>query len=102
MHVDDMAAACIHIMQNVSADRLYGELGTSHINIGVGHDISIADLAGIVKAVTGYTGEIVFDRSRPDGTPRKLMDVSLLKSLGFAPSILLEEGIRQVYRDYCK
>ena len=70
------------------------------VNIGLGRDISIKDLAGLVKSVTGYNGEIVFDSAKPDGTPRKLMDTSKLNSLGWQPKINLEEGIASVYKDY--
>jgi GDP-L-fucose synthase len=100
MHADDMAAACIHIMENVSSRQLYEEIGSTHINIGVGHDISIAGLAGLVRKATGFSGEFRFDPSKPDGTPRKLMDVSLLQSLGFTARIGLEDGIREVVARY--
>jgi len=102
MHVDDMAAACIFIMQNLDAPKLYNELGFSHINIGVGHDISIGDLARLIGKIVGYRGEIRFDTTKPDGTPRKLMDVSLLHSLGFRDKISLEEGVRSVYEGWMK
>lgn len=100
MHVDDMAAACLHIMRRISARQLYDELGVSHINIGVGEDVSIAELARMLKIVTGYRGEIVFNPSKPDGTPRKLLDTSLLNTLGFKPNIGLMQGIGEVYRNY--
>jgi GDP-L-fucose synthase len=100
MHVDDMAAACIHIMENVDGNKLYKEYGLSHINIGVGHDISIRQLAETVMKVTGFNGGIAFDPSKPDGTPRKLLDVSLLESTGFQAKISLEEGIENVYYTY--
>lgn len=100
MHVDDMAAACIFIMENLDAGKLYDELGYSHVNIGVGHDISILDLARLVGKVVGFEGEILLDTTKPDGTPRKLMDVSLLHSLGFRDKISLEEGIRSVYEGW--
>jgi GDP-L-fucose synthase len=100
MHVDDMAAACIHIMEIVSAKQLYETIGSSHINIGVGNDITIGDLAEMIKSITGFNGRVEYDHSKPDGTPRKLMDVALLGSLGFSSSINLENGIRSVYQDY--
>ncbi|MCK9401451.1 MAG: GDP-L-fucose synthase [Bacteroidales bacterium] len=102
MHVDDMAAACVFIMENIDAARLYQDIGLSHINIGVGEDISIAGIAGLVKSITAYAGEVQYDKDKPDGTPRKLMDVSLLKSLGYSPAIGLEEGLREVYVNYQK
>ena len=72
----------------------------THINIGCGEDISIRELAFLVKEIVGFSGEIVFDTSKPDGTPKKLLDVSKLKNLGFSPSISLRDGIREVYEEY--
>ncbi|GAA0533798.1 GDP-L-fucose synthase [Chitinophaga japonensis] len=89
LHADDMADACFYLMQN------YNEPGL--VNIGVGEDISIADLARLVQEIVGYKGALTFDTSKPDGTPRKLMDVTKLHSFGWKASIGLEEGIRQVY-----
>jgi GDP-L-fucose synthase len=102
MHVDDMAAACVFILENLEAVKLYDELGLTHVNIGVGEDLSIMELARLVKKIVGYEGEIRPDPSKPDGTPRKIMDNSLLKSLGFSHSIGLEDGIRSVYNQYKK
>jgi len=76
----------------------YNEPGL--VNIGVGHDITIKDLALLVKEITGYQGEIVHDLSKPDGTPRKLMDVSRLHSFGWKHSISLPDGIRSVYEAF--
>lgn len=92
IHVDDLAAACYYLMQNYSDKGL--------VNIGVGNDISIADLAKTIKDIVGYQGSVKYDISKPNGTPRKLMDVSKLNSLGFKASIGLEEGIRSVYEDF--
>ena len=92
LHADDLADACFFLMQT------YDEPGL--INIGVGDDISIKDLAYLVKDITGYSGKIVFDTSKPDGTPRKLMDVGKLHSKGWKASIELEDGIRGVYEEY--
>jgi GDP-L-fucose synthase len=100
MHVDDMASACIHLLEKLEAETLYDKLGRTHVNIGTGAEISIADLAAMVAEVVGYKGEIRYDLSKPDGTPRKLMDVSLLEKLGFRYSISLESGIRAVYQWY--
>jgi GDP-L-fucose synthase len=97
MHVDDMAAACIHIMENLDAPRLYDELGLTHVNIGVGQEISIMDLARLIGKIVGFQGGIRIDPTKPDGTPRKIMDSSLLKQLGFESRISLEEGIAQIY-----
>jgi GDP-L-fucose synthase len=102
MHVDDMAAACIHLLETLEAETLYNKLGRTHVNIGTGIEISIADLASMVAEIAGYKGEIRYDLSKPDGTPRKLMDVSLLEKLGFKYKISLESGIKSVYQWYCK
>jgi GDP-L-fucose synthase len=92
LYVDDMADACIHLMKNYSGDQL--------VNIGTGEDIAIADFARVVAAVVGYTGGISFDPSRPDGTPRKLLDVSRLAQLGWRARTSLLDGIRLAYRAY--
>jgi GDP-L-fucose synthase len=94
MHVDDLAAACVYLMQTYD--------GNQFVNIGWGKDISIKDLALLIKDVVGFTGELVFDTTKPDGTPRKLLDVSLLSSLGFTPQIHLREGIADAYADFLK
>lgn len=91
MHVDDMADACFFVMQH------FDEPG--FINIGRGEDISIKDLAEMIKKITGFKGKIIFDHSKPDGTPRKLLDVSKLSQLGWKASIPLYEGIQQVYKE---
>lgn len=100
MHVDDMASACIHLMETLTARELYDGMGLTHINIGTGEEISIAALAEMIAGITGYTGKIIYDRAKPDGTPRKLMDVSRLQGLGFMHRTGLEEGIRAVYDNY--
>ena len=89
LHVDDLADACLFLMNNYNEPTL--------INVGTGKDISIIDLAHLIKKITGYNGEIKNDPSKPDGTPRKLMDVTKLNSLGWKASIALEEGIKSVY-----
>lgn len=94
LHADDMADACVYLMQNYS--------GQQHVNIGSGTDLSIKDLALLIKKIVGFTGEITHDLSKPDGTPRKLMDVSFLHSLGWKHKIELEEGIKMVYEDFKK
>ena len=91
LHVDDLADACHFLMIN------YNEPG--FVNIGTGTDLSILDLANLIKKVSGYSGSLVFDSSKPDGTPRKLLDVSLLHNLGWKHSISLEEGIRMVWAE---
>ncbi|HWY38416.1 MAG TPA: GDP-L-fucose synthase [Bacteroidia bacterium] len=92
MHADDMADACVYLMNNYSGEKF--------VNVGVGTDISIKELAHLIKDIVGYKGEIVFDTSKPDGTPRKLMDVSFLHSLGWTHKTGLEQGIRGVYADF--
>jgi GDP-L-fucose synthase len=94
LHADDMADACVHLMQTYS--------GQKHVNIGCGEDLSIKDLALMIKKIVGYEGEIKHDLSKPDGTPKKLMDVSFLKELGWTYKIKLEDGIRMVYEDFKK
>ncbi|MDZ4070751.1 MAG: GDP-L-fucose synthase [Sediminibacterium sp.] len=98
LHVDDMAAACLFLMKKVSAkDMPINELAMW--NVGLGSDISIADLAKLIANITEFKGTLNFDATKPDGTPRKLMDVSKLKTLGWQASISLEEGIRRVYEE---
>jgi GDP-L-fucose synthase len=91
LHVDDLADACLFLMHH------YNE--PEFVNVGTGNDISIKDLASLVKNVVGYTGELKFDSSKPDGTPRKLMDVSKINQLGWKHQIELEEGIKMVYNE---
>ena len=91
LHADDLASACLFLMLT------YNESGL--VNIGVGDDISILDLARLVKKIVGFEGEILTDTTKPDGTPRKLMDVSKLADLGWRSSITLEDGLRKVYDD---
>jgi GDP-L-fucose synthase len=92
MYVDDCADACIHLMKHYSDE--------PHINIGSGEEISILDLTRLVMEVLEHHGEIVHDRSKPDGTPRKLMDSSRLRALGWAPKVSLREGIARAYQDF--
>jgi len=94
LHADDMADACVELMKTYN--------GKQFVNIGTGVDISIKDLALLVKKIIGYTGELHFDTSKPDGTARKLMDVSFLHSLGWKHKIELEVGITQVIEDFKK
>jgi GDP-L-fucose synthase len=92
MHADDMADACVYLMKNYNGEKF--------VNLGVGTDISIKELAHLIKEIVGYIGEIVFDSTKPDGTPRKLMDVSYLHSLGWTHKINLEQGIKSVYNEF--
>lgn len=92
LHADDLAAACLHLM------RVYD--GPEPINVGTGEDLSIRDLALMVKEIVGYDGDIRWDASKPNGTPKKLLDVSRLFALGFRPAIRLRDGIARVYKEY--
>jgi GDP-L-fucose synthase len=92
LHVDDLADAAVFLMEHYDSAEI--------INVGTGKDIPIAELAGLIREVVSYQGEIVFDRSKPDGTPRKLLDVSRLEALGWRPRIGLREGIEQTYDWY--
>lgn len=92
LHADDLADACVYLMHH------YNEAGL--VNIGTGIDLTITDLAMMVREVVGFTGELVYDSSKPDGTPRKLMDVSKLTGLGWTYKISLREGLEKVYSEY--
>ncbi len=94
LHVDDMASACIFLMEN------YNEAGC--VNVGCGTDISIKDLAILIKEIVGYDGEVVFDNSKPDGTIRKLMDVSKINEMGWRYSIKLKDGVTSVFDEFKK
>ena len=103
---DDMADACVHLM-NLPDARYIPLLGQDRndglaplVNIGVGHDLTIRDLAETVKAIVGFQGALAFDTTKPDGTPRKLLDVSRLSSLGWTASTSLGEGLQRAYRDF--
>lgn len=98
LHVDDMAAACVHVMNlDETTYRQFTSPMLSHINVGTGQDCSIRELAETMVKITGFSGKIRFDTSKPDGTPRKLLDVSRLHSLGWRATIGLEEGLRSTY-----
>jgi GDP-L-fucose synthase len=92
LYVDDLADACVHLLK-VYSDEL-------HINVGSGAEISIGELARQIANVCGYEGEIVFDRTKPDGTPRKLMDTTRLRATGWAPQTSLEAGLKLAYADF--
>ncbi|MEQ5767643.1 GDP-L-fucose synthase [Halomonas sp. H33-56] len=101
LHVDDMAEACVHIM-NLPKSEYWSRVSPmqSHINVGSGVDSSIHDVAEMIKHVTGFTGDIVYDTSKPDGTPRKLLDVSTINEMGWKAKISLLEGLRDTYSWY--
>jgi GDP-L-fucose synthase len=94
LHADDLARACLFLMENYSDEQI--------INVGCGSELSVKELAEMVKSIVGYKGEIVWDKSRPDGTPRKLMDSSRIFALGWRPQINLATGIRSAYEEFLK
>lgn len=117
LHADDLAEACVYLMQHTDFTKIietqFGyshlkgqapgkEIRNTHINIGTGRDLSISELAGLVREITGYKGEIRWNSDKPDGTYQKLLDVSKMKKLGWTATISLEEGIKSVYKTYCR
>lgn len=94
LHADDLAEACLFLMENYNESEL--------VNIGTGEDVTIKNLAALVKQIVGFKGEIIWDTSKPDGTPRKLMDVSKLHGLGWHHKIALEDGVKLAYQDFLK
>ncbi len=101
LHVDDLADACVFVMglDDEIVDR-YADPRCSHINVGTGVDLTIRELAMVVGDIVGYEGDIVWDDDKPDGTPKKQLDIGLIERLGWQPRIPIEEGIRSVYREY--
>ena len=102
LYVDDMAAACVHVMN--LPKNIYDEVTTpmcSHVNVGCGYDITIRDLTTLVARAVGYEGSILFDTEKPDGAPRKLMDSSRLESIGWRAQTDLEQGLQSTYADFC-
>ena len=107
LYVEDLADACVYAMENVDFEDLRAlcpvpcaDLKNTHINIGSGKDQPILDLANLVKKIIGFKGELLWDSTKPDGTPRKLLDVSKINKLGWKQKISLEEGIKMVYEKY--
>lgn len=112
LHADDMADACVYVMENIDFKDLVenrkasigesaaAEIRNTHINIGTGRDLTIRELAEKVKAITGFSGNLVWDTSKPDGTPQKLLNVKKIHDLGWKESIGLDEGIAAIYADY--
>lgn len=94
LHADDLAEACVFLMKNYTDSDI--------VNIGVGEDISIKDAANLIKEVVGFEGELVFDSSKPDGTPRKLLDVSKINALGWKANIMLKQGLTSTYQEFVK
>jgi GDP-L-fucose synthase len=101
LYVEDLANAIVFMMENISAKNLY-ETGITQLNVGSGKDISIADLASLVSEIVEFKGKIEYDLSKPDGTPRKLMDVSRINSLGWKYKTELPDGIRKAYNWFLK
>jgi GDP-L-fucose synthase len=100
MYVDELAQACVFLMERETKRSKGEKILNSHINIGTGADLEIRELAEIIRKVTGFTGNVEWDTARPDGTPQKLLDVNKLASLGFRASLSLEEGIKKTYEAY--
>lgn len=101
LHVDDMAKACIHVMDNVPASSIYDQ-GISHLNIGSGKDITIKELAEKIAQKTGFKGQIIWDTSKPNGMPRKLLDSSRLNGMGWKPEISFDDGLDQTIQYFKK
>jgi len=103
LYVDDMAAASVHVMNlDKTTYAQHTRPMLSHVNVGCGHDITIRELAETIARVIGFEGDIAFDPSKPDGTPRKLMDCSLLNALGWRAQVRLAEGLEKAYKDFLK
>ena len=103
LYADDLAAACVFVLEHIDFKDLINEgkpVNNTHINIGTGKDLRINELATIIKKITGFSGQLKWDSSKPDGTFRKLLDVSKINNLGWKEKISLEEGISLVYRRY--
>lgn len=106
LYVEDLAEACVYCLQQVDFSELKSqvtkEVKNTHINIGTGKDLTIKELAEKVKQIVGFGGELVWDSTKPDGTPKKLLDVSKINQLGWKEKVTLDEGIERVYRNYKK
>ena len=103
LYVDDMASACIHVMNlNNKIYNKFTSLMCSHINVGSNFDITINELAKMIKSVVGFKGKIKFDKTKPDGNIRKLIDSKLINKLGWKPKVSLEDGLSRAYKDYIK
>ena len=100
LHVDDLARACVFFMKKVSARTIYDQFNVSHINIGTGTDITIKMLAEIICKTVDYNGKLKFDTDKPDGTPRKLLDLSKATQLGWRPRVVLKDGIKDTVKNF--
>jgi len=98
LHVDDMADASVYLLLHYDAP----DTSPSHVNAGCGEDIAIKDLAELIRQIVGFQGEIIWDSAMPDGTPRKLLDVSKLLKLGWRPNISLRKGVEAVVENYLR
>jgi GDP-L-fucose synthase len=97
LHVDDLGAACVYALENYNP---YPNDPVQHLNVGTGIDLSIKELAELVKSTVGFNGEIIWDHTKPDGTPKKQLDVQRIQNLGWHHKIELSEGIASTYRDF--
>ena len=102
LHVDDLADACLFSMNNIKASHIYNNLKLSHLNIGTGIDITIKELAQIIKKIIKYDGKIIFDTSKPNGTPQKLLDMRITNQIGWSSKINFTEGLTKVINSYNK
>ncbi|MCX7698786.1 MAG: GDP-L-fucose synthase, partial [Candidatus Goldbacteria bacterium] len=101
-HVDDLADACVFLMENIDAKEMKKLNADYFVNIGAGEDLTVKDLAFLIKDIIGFAGNIQFDHTKPDGTPKKLLDISKIKQLGWQPKIDLKTGINDTYKWYQK
>jgi len=102
LHVNDLGNACKFVLEQWNPKINSDEFSSNFLNVGTGKDLSIKDLALLISKITSFKGEIKWDSSKPDGTPRKLLDISRIKKLGWEPKISLEKGLTQTYEDFCK
>lgn len=102
LFVDDLAEACVFLMEKVDAEEMNKLCPDYFVNVGTGQDLTIAELAEMVRDIVGFNGSIHYDTSKPDGTPRKLLDVSKIRQLGWEPKVSLQEGIEKTYWWYKK
>lgn len=100
LYVEDLADACVYLMEEIEADDIKKISRDFFVNVGVGEDIKIRDLALKIKEIVGFKGEIIYDLNKPDGTPKKLLDVTKMKTLGWQPKISLDEGVKMTYNFY--
>ncbi len=102
LHVNDLGNACKFVLENWNPNQKLDDFTLNFLNVGTGKDLSIRDLALLIAKITNYNGEIRWDTSKPDGTPKKLLDISRIKNLGWEPTISLEKGLQTTYFDFCE